>query len=62
MKLLLLSFAFLLAMSLDQVAQHYIAEYFTTSTLSAQREVLLRLAYPALILFTLWTLKAIMLD
>jgi hypothetical protein len=58
MKLLIISFVFLLAISLHSVVDHYLKQYFEANVMSTGKEFLLRLLYPAVVLLLLWNIKA----
>jgi hypothetical protein len=57
MKLLVISFVFLLAMSLHSVIEFYLRKYLEENVLGAGKELLVRLLYPASILLILWNMK-----
>jgi hypothetical protein len=57
MKLVVLAFIVLMALSIHHVAAHYIGQYLEDNALSAGKEFLFRILYPCLVLFALWNIK-----
>jgi hypothetical protein len=57
-KLLLISFVILLAISLHYIVDHYIKQFFEENVMSSGKEFLIRLLYPSLVLLILWNMKA----
>jgi hypothetical protein len=57
-KLFVMSLIILLALSLDNVACHYLTKYISGSFLTDNQELLVRLGYPVAILLFIWVLKA----
>jgi hypothetical protein len=58
MKLLIISFVFLLAISLHSVVDYYLKKYLEDNVLSGGKEFLLRSLYPVAVLLALWNIKA----
>jgi hypothetical protein len=54
MKLIMFCLIILLAMSIHTNVKHYYRVFFDTNVVTGHKEVLIRLAYPAIILFALW--------
>lgn len=57
-KLVVFSLVILLAISLDRFTTHYLTQYFGQSFLTETQELLLRLAYPVVIILIIWLIKA----
>jgi len=57
-KLVIFSFVILLALSFHDLLTHYLKKYLEESILSSGQEFALRLLYPALVLLTLWNIRA----
>lgn len=57
-KLVIFALVILLAISLDRFVTHYLTQYFGQSFLTETQELLVRLAYPLIIILTIWILKA----
>jgi len=58
-KLFLFSFVIIFAISIDKMLSHYLNKYINDNILTNMQEVFVRLAYPIVIILTLWILKAI---
>lgn len=58
LKLLVISFVFLFAISVNHLVEHYLKQYLEENVLGAGKEFLLRLLYPAVVLLLLWNIKA----
>jgi len=58
-KLFLFSFVIIFAISIDKMLSHYLNKYINDNILTNTQEVFVRLAYPIVIILTLWILKAI---
>ena len=58
-KLFLFSFVIIFAISIDKMLSHYLNKYINDNVLTNMQEVFIRLAYPIVIILTLWILKAI---
>lgn len=59
MKLVVISFVVLFAMSLHFLVVHYLKQYLEESMFGPGQEFLVRMLYPALVLFMLWNFKAL---
>lgn len=57
-KLVIFSFVILLALSFHDLLTYYLKKYLEESILSSGQEFALRLLYPALVLLTLWNIRA----
>lgn len=58
MKLIVLAVMVTLGISLHWVGSHYITEWIESSDFDAKQRLAIRAAYPAIIIFVLWNLKA----
>jgi ABC-type bacteriocin/lantibiotic exporter with double-glycine peptidase domain len=56
-KILQLSLIITLGISLHFVIDHYLTQYLTDHEMSFERQLILRLLYPAAVLFILWNLR-----
>ena len=61
MKLIMFCLIILLALSIHTNIKHYYRVFFDTNVVTGQKEVLLRLMYPAAILFALWNSRLLTL-
>lgn len=57
-KLLTISFVVLFAISAHYFFEYYLRRYLEENALSSGKELLVRIAYPILVLFLLWNIKA----
>ena len=57
-KFFLMSLIVVLALSIDNVATHYMTSYIGKSFLTETQELLIRLSYPVGIILIIWLLKA----
>lgn len=57
-KLVTISFVVLFAISLHYFIDYYLKKYFDENVMGGGKEVMLRLLYPAGVLFLLWNIKA----
>lgn len=58
-KLVMFSLVILLAISLDRMATFYLSKYVNENVLTDNQEMIIRFAYPVIIILILWFLKAI---
>lgn len=58
-KLIMFSLVILFAISLDRIATHYLSKYVNENVLTDNQELIIRIAYPVLIILILWIFKAI---
>lgn len=61
LKLIMLSITILLAISLHSTAWHYLRSFIEDTTLTWNQELVIRLAYPIVVLVVLWHVKAFLL-
>lgn len=59
LKLLVLSFVVLFAISTDRFVHHYLGKYISQGFLTNVQEFFLRISYPVAVLVLLWIIKAI---
>ena len=59
MKLVVLAVMVTLGISLHWLGSHYVGEWIESSDFDAKQRLAIRVAYPALIVFVLWNLKAL---
>ena len=57
-KLVVFALVILLAISLDRFVTHYLTQYFGQSFLTETQELLIRIAYPLIIILVIWLLKS----
>jgi hypothetical protein len=57
-KLVIFALVILLAISLDRFVTHYLTQYFGQSFLTETQALLIRLAYPIMIILVIWLIKA----
>ena len=53
------SLVILLAISLDRMATYYLSKYVNENVLTDNQEMIIRFAYPVIIVLILWFLKAL---
>jgi hypothetical protein len=58
-KLVMFSLVILLAISLDRMATYYLSKYVNENVLTDNQEMIIRFAYPVIIVLILWFLKAL---
>lgn len=58
-KLIMFSLVILFAISLDRISTHYLSKYVNENVLTDNQELIIRIAYPVLIILILWIFKAI---
>lgn len=58
MKMVVLAVMVTLGISLHWVGSHYITEWIESSDFDAKQRLAIRVAYPAIVVFVLWNLKA----
>tara|TARA_B100001540_G_C15816831_1_gene648073 strand:- start:5348 stop:5893 length:546 start_codon:yes stop_codon:yes gene_type:complete len=58
-KLVMFSLVILLAISLDRMASYYLSKYVNENVLTDNQEMIIRFAYPVIIVLILWFLKAL---
>ena len=58
LKLVVFSLIILLALSVDNVAKHYLNGYIGASFLTATQELLVRASYPVAVVLLIWIIKA----
>lgn len=58
-KLVMFSLVILFAISLDRISTHYLTKYINENVLTDNQELIIRFAYPVLIILVLWILKAL---
>lgn len=58
LKLCVLALVVMLAISSHATVWHYLTEFVNSNDLSEQKELALRIAYPVIVLFVLWHIKA----
>ena len=56
-KILQLSLIITLGLSLHYLADHYLGKYLSEREMSFERQLIIRLLYPAAVLFVLWNLR-----
>lgn len=57
MKLLIISFIFLFAISLHGVIDYYLKKFFEENIMGAGKEFIFRMLYPVTVLLVLWNIK-----
>jgi hypothetical protein len=57
-KLFMFALVILLALSMDHMATHYLANYISKTILTDTQELFVRLSYPVFIILVIWIIKA----
>ena len=58
-KLIMFSLVILLAISIDRMGTFYLSKYVNENVLTDNQELIIRMAYPVIIVLILWFLKAV---
>lgn len=58
LKLFMFALVVLLALSMDHIASHYLANYISKTILTDMQELFVRLSYPVMIFLVIWIMKA----